>query len=219
MFDSNSDGPNFGWYGKLPSAGDFVSRRMPYPLQQFWDRWCAAGLESLKERNPVSGWALWGKMPKWAFILPMQPGLPVAQLGVLAPSCDRVGRNYPLLITTPILDSNALSILPRAATIAIAWAQVIEEAHRDRASVDHFDAQLAQAFARELVKEAVVQEGEVTLPPGESPSTLPWPALSETFELKASESYWWSVPPAGTGFRARTHNGALNTIHFFNLHT
>ena len=58
---SGTDGAtqSFAWFGKLPSAGDFVSRRMPYPLQQYWDQWCANGMEVLKDRNPVSGWALW----------------------------------------------------------------------------------------------------------------------------------------------------------------
>jgi type VI secretion system protein ImpM len=208
---------NFGWYGKLPSAGDFVSRRMPYALQQFWDRWCAAGVEALKERNPVSGWSQWGAMPKWAFILPTQPGVPIAQFGILAPSCDRVGRNYPLLITTPLLDANALSLLPRAAAIALAWGQVIAEAQAARAPVDVVDAQLAQVFVDELAKDILLQEGDKTLPPGVNPTTLPWPSLSESFDMRAGESYWWSVPPAGTGFRARTHTGPLNAIHFFNI--
>lgn len=211
--------PNFGWYGKLPSAGDFVSRRMPYALQQFWDRWCAAGVETLKERNPVSGWGLWGNTPKWAFILPTQPGLPIAQLGILAPSCDRVGRNYPLLITTPLLESNAMSLLPRAATIALAWGKVIADAQAARAPVEVVDAQLAKALEIEMSKAIALQEGDVTLPPGESPTTLPWPSLSDSFDLRANESYWWSIPPANTGFRARTHTGTLNTIHFINLCT
>jgi type VI secretion system protein ImpM len=207
---------NFGWYGKLPSAGDFVSRRMPYALQQFWDRWCAAGVEALKERNPASGWSQWGAMPKWAFIVPAQPGVPIAQFGILAPSCDRVGRNYPLLITTPLLDANALDLLPRAAMIALAWGHVIAEAQAARTPVEVVDAQLAEAFAAELRRDILFQEGDKTLPPGVNPTTLP-PSLAESFDMRAAESYWWSVPPAGTGFRARTHAGQLNAILFSNL--
>lgn len=204
----------FAWYGKLPSAGDFISRRMPYVLQQFWDRWCASGMEVLKERNPVSGWALWGNAPKWAFILPTQPGIAMGQLGVLAPSCDRVGRNFPFLVTTPIITTNVAEIVPRAATIALAWCEVIREAQSTRGSLDVIDGLLANALANELARETPPQDAEVTLPQGTSPTTLPWPGLGESFDLRSTESFWWSVPPASTGFRARTHIGPLNATHF-----
>ena len=203
----------FAWYGKLPSAGDFISRRMPYVLQQFWDRWCASGMEVLKERNPVGGWALWGSAPKWAFILPMQSGIAMGQLGVLAPSCDRVGRNFPFLVTTPLLPANVGELMPRAATIAMAWCDVIREAQSARSALDALDSALAMVLATELAREAV-QDAEVTLPPGASPTTLPWPGLAESFDLRSSESVWWSVPPASTGYRARTHLGPLNATHF-----
>ena len=33
-----------GWYGKLPSAGDFLGRRLPPEFQGPWDRWLQHGL-------------------------------------------------------------------------------------------------------------------------------------------------------------------------------
>jgi hypothetical protein len=50
-----------------------------------------------------------------------------------------------------------------------------------------------------------------------SPSILPWPDLASTFDGHGIESYWWSVPPAMTRFRARTHNGTLNGMLFLGL--
>ena len=157
----------FAYFGKLPGAGDFISRRMPYPLQQFWDRWCASGMEVLKERNPAPGWALWGNTPKWAFLLPVQSGVPIGQLGVLAPSCDRVGRNFPFLVTTAILDKNAMSLLPRAAPIALAWAHVVADAQSARMNIDAVDTALSSALVAELDKEPPAADGEVTLRPVE----------------------------------------------------
>lgn len=216
---SGTDGAtqSFAWFGKLPSAGDFVSRRMPYPLQQYWDQWCANGMEVLKERNPVSGWALWGATPKWAFLMPAQTGIPIGQLGVIAPSCDRVGRNFPFLVTTPVLNDNLADLLPRAAMLANVWADAIMQAQSTRASMDALDAQLSSAFATVLTQAPTDADGEVTLPKGANPLTLPWPGLADNFELRGSESYWWSVPPAQTGFRARTHIGSLSAAHFYSL--
>ena len=208
---------SLAWFGKLPSAGDFVSRRMPYGVQQFWDRWCAASMESLKERNPVSGWGVWGNMPKWAFLLPTQPGAPFGQLGVIAPSCDRVGRNFPFLVTTALNEENIAEIVPRAMLIGLAWSAAITEAQLSRSHIETLDAKLAAAFAFQLAQAIPGGEGDATLPPGVSPLTLPWPELATSFDLCGPESYWWSVPPATTGFRARTHNGALTAYHFATL--
>lgn len=205
---------SFAWYGKLPSAGDFISRRMPYGLQQFWDAWLAAGMESLKERHPVSGWAVWGSMPKWAFLLPFQPGVPIGQLGVLAPSCDRVGRVFPFLATTAVVADNAAHILPRAGAITLAWCQVIAEAQASRSMVETVDSKLADALTLTLDTVVPVADGEVTLPQGVSPTTLPWPDLAQQFDIVGAESYWWSLPPANTGFRAKTHRGPLNAMQF-----
>jgi type VI secretion system protein ImpM len=208
---------SLAWYGKLPSAGDFVSRHMPYGLQQFWDAWLASGMESLKERNPVSGWAVWGNMPKWGFLLPCQPGVPIGQLGVLAPSCDRVGRVFPFLATTAIVADNAERVLPRAGPISLAWCEVIAEAQLARSQVEQVDAKLTHALLSILAAEVPAADGDMTLPPGVSPTSLPWPGLAESFDLSGSESYWWSVPPATTGFRAKTHIGSLNASQFCGL--
>ena len=208
---------SYAWYGKLPGAGDFISRRMPYGLQQFWDGWLAVGMESLKERRPVSGWAVWGSMPKWAFLLPSQPGVPIAQLGVLAPSCDRVGRVFPFVATTAIVADNAAHVLPRAAAISLAWSVVIADAQAARSMVETVDAKLGEALIATLAGEAPVPDSEVTLPQGVSPASLPWPDLAAQFDIGGSESYWWSVPPASTGFRAITHRGVLNASQFYGL--
>lgn len=210
---------DFAWFGKLPSAGDFVSRRMPYALQQFWDRWCAAGMELLKAGNQTVGWELWRNTPKWAFLLPAQPGVPVGQVGVLAPSCDRVGRNFPLLVSSPLALDQIAFLLPRVAPLVLAWSDVIEQVQVARQSVDVLDARLETALVETLAAAPASADTEATLPRGMNPATLPWPDLATTFDVQGSESYWWSVPPASTGFRARTHVGGLNAMHFLGLCT
>jgi type VI secretion system protein ImpM len=209
--------PDFAWFGKLPSAGDFVSRRMPYALQQFWDRWCAGGMELLKAGNQAVGWELWRNTPKWAFLLPAQPGVPVGQLGVLAPSCDRVGRNFPLLVSSALAVEHISVLLPRVAPLVLAWSDVIAQVQVARQSVDVLDGRLEAALVNVLAAQPVAADAEATLPRGMSPATLPWPDLATTFDVQGSESYWWSVPPASTGFRARTHVGGLNAMHFLGL--
>ena len=114
---------------------------------------------------------------------------------------------------------NAAHVLPRAGTISLAWSLVIAEAQAARSMVEAVDAKLADALASALDTEVPLSDGDVTLPHGVSPSTLPWPSLAEQFDIGGSESYWWSVPPASTGFCAKTHFGPLNGNQFCALST
>jgi type VI secretion system protein ImpM len=207
----------FAWFGKLPCAGDFVSRRMPYALQQFWDQWLGAGMDALKAMARPSGWAFWGGTPHWAFLLPAQSGLPFAQLGLWAPSCDRVGRNFPFLLTTVLTAEMAPQLLPRAGTLALTWSETIRHVQRSAQSVEHADAAFAAALAAELDEEPPSSDTSTTLPRGANPLSLPWPGLMQSFDAGGEESYWWSVPPATTGFRARSFSGWLNSGVFLAL--
>ena len=83
-----------------------------------------------------------------------------------------------------------------------------------RSHIEALDAKLVDALAQQMAREVPEGEGDITLPPGVSPLTLPWPELARSFDLRGSDSYWWSVPPASTGFRARTHTGPLTSSHF-----
>ena len=209
---------HFAWYGKLPGAGDFVSRRMPYPVQQFWDKWCADGMDALKAGSAATGLTVWGGTPKWAFVLPAQPEVSTGQLGVFSPSCDRVGRIFPFVVSVPLVPGQQTHLLDRAALLALTWAQVVSQAQATRVGIEALDAALLAALARTLATEPMKStDDDATLPPDINPSSLPWPDLSSNFDLDRSESYWWSVPPRSTGFRFRMQIGLLNTSHFLEL--
>ena len=93
-----------GWYGKLPSLGDFASRRLPAGFIEPWDNWLCAGMLDWRTRQPENWLARYLAGPSWRFVL--LPGLlePRAPLwiGVLMPSVDRVGRYFPLTMAQPL---------------------------------------------------------------------------------------------------------------------
>ncbi|MEO8654938.1 MAG: TagF domain-containing protein, partial [Ramlibacter sp.] len=145
-------------------------------------------------------------------------GVPTGQLGVFAPSCDRVGRVFPFVVAAPLVPDQQTMLLDRAALLGLAWSQVIIQAQENRLGVEAVDAGLQAALADTLSAEEVHEEDEgATLPLGLDPSSLPWPEVRHSFDLQGSESYWWSVPPASTGFQSRTHSGPLRTAHFLDL--
>lgn len=91
-----------GCYGKLPGAGDFLSRRLEPGFVAAWDRWLQAGLQDSRASLGVQWNECYLNAPIWRFAL--APGLcsDRAMLGVLMPSVDSVGRYFPFSIVQEV---------------------------------------------------------------------------------------------------------------------
>ena len=76
-----------GFFGKLPTAGDFVSRRLPMGFVAVWDPWVTRHLARRGDFAPL------------CFVHPETPA--GAMTGVILPSRDRAGRRFPLTLAAP----------------------------------------------------------------------------------------------------------------------
>ena len=83
-----------GFYGKLPTYGDFIQKRLPTDFINPWHEWLQAGMMACRERDPDGWMSYYLNCPAWSFVL--AGGIcgqqPVA--GVTIPSVDRVGRYF-----------------------------------------------------------------------------------------------------------------------------
>lgn len=116
--------PRCGWTGKLPSSGDFLSRRVAPAFAAPWEQWLLAVLAGSRERLRERWQESFLSAPAWRFIL--APGVlsPGAWCGVMVPSVDSVGRYYPLTLVCG-LDAAALD--PDAALKAMGnWFAMAE---------------------------------------------------------------------------------------------
>ncbi len=112
-----SDAP--GFFGKLPSHGDFITRRLARGFLDTWDEWLQKCLAESKASLGDEAWLdAYLTAPIWCFAL--QPGICGARgwAGILMPSVDRVGRYFPLTIATPL--PTGMTPL-QAATTASEW--------------------------------------------------------------------------------------------------
>ena len=140
-----------GWHGKLPTLGDFATRRLDGAFVQVWDAWLASGLAALA-RQPA--WLdAYLASPVWRFVL-MPGALPAvvpgtapsgtAWAGVLMPSVDRVGRYYPLTLAHPL---DALPATADAVDALLRWLAALDDAAVDALhgdwTIDTLDAALA----------------------------------------------------------------------------
>ncbi|MCG8100523.1 MAG: type VI secretion system-associated protein TagF, partial [Candidatus Thiodiazotropha taylori] len=92
----NEDFP--GLYGKIPSLGDFVTRRLPRGFIAPWETWMQEAIANSREQLGDFWLDNYLTSPMWRFAL--SPGICGEQgwAGILMPSVDRVGRYYPFTL-------------------------------------------------------------------------------------------------------------------------
>jgi type VI secretion system protein ImpM len=87
-----------GWFGKIPALGDFASRRLPASFIEAWDEWLSTEIFEARQALGPDWAPSYGNAPTWRFAL--MPGVldSAYWYGILAPSEDRVGRQFPLTL-------------------------------------------------------------------------------------------------------------------------
>jgi type VI secretion system protein ImpM len=113
-----------GFFGKLPSVGDFVRRRVDDGIVTAWDAWLQESIASSRELLGDRWLDLYLTAPMWRFVAPagVLDDLPVA--GILFPSVDRVGRYFPFTVFARLPErSSGLVVADRCAP----WFERIED--------------------------------------------------------------------------------------------
>ncbi len=133
-----------GFFGKIPSKGDFVGRGLPPSFQRPWEAWATEALRSSRALLGEAWTAAWLRAPVWRFVLPGGACGPDAALGVVLPSIDRVGRGWPLMAAAVLRGQIA-------APEADQWRAFLdqaEEAARDAVAADLEPDMLADRISR-----------------------------------------------------------------------
>ncbi|MCD2184672.1 type VI secretion system-associated protein TagF [Rhizobium sp. GN54] len=93
---------NYGWYGKVPCVGDFVRSGLSPQFVVAWDAWMQTLLTTGREVLGERWRECYFSAPIWRFAL--SPGMTGshAVAGIVMPSVDRVGREYPLCLAVEL---------------------------------------------------------------------------------------------------------------------
>jgi type VI secretion system protein ImpM len=147
-----------GWYGKLSALGDFAGRRLPEAFRAACDPWLSQAMAGSRAQLGERWLDVYLTAPVLRFA--WAPGVFDAHwwFGVMMPSCDNVGRYFPLLVAHP---------RPRAPV--------------DRIALDHLDLwleHLAGAAVQTLLEDASVDAFEAALS-----NAPPWPTPGANLRL------------------------------------
>jgi type VI secretion system ImpM family protein len=82
-------------FGKLPAMGDFVCRNMTAAQRAAWDARCVDALADAHQRGEFDALE---NTPPHAFLMAPSLEEPFWQIGCVAPSCDRAGRLFLLVL-------------------------------------------------------------------------------------------------------------------------
>jgi len=204
-----------GWHGKLPSLGDFASRRLPPDFLEAWDGWLAAGLAALRETAADTWLDGYLASPIWRFLLlpGVVPGAADGQAwaGVLMPSVDRAGRYFPFTVAW------ALQALPHdgeSFTMLHRWLRQLDDlaadALQDDWTVPQLEAELARlrppAWAPVAAGRAGARLG-ASVPMASVPidsaadvtALITEDALAIWQTASLGQAYWWCEPGADPG--------------------
>ena len=100
---------NLGFYGKIPSNGDFVSRHLPRTFIDPWDQWLQQSITSSQQQLGENWLDRYLIGPIWRFALSAGVCGDNAWVGLVMPSVDSVGRYFPLTLAVPV--SNTCKLL------------------------------------------------------------------------------------------------------------
>src|SRR6185437_5859606 len=155
-------GAGIGFFGKLPSHGDFIRRHLPDAFVNVWDEWLQGCIAESRARLDKAWLNVYLTSPVWRFVLCDGVAGAATFAGVVLPSVDRVGRYFPLTIAAELAaDAPPVSITIRARqwfrTVETLAPEALEAQEFD---LDRFDAAL-QRSATEL--QGVEEHAFVTL--------------------------------------------------------
>src|SRR5215510_2706661 len=91
-----------GFYGKLPSHGDFLRRRVADAFFGVWDGWLQECVSASRSALGDRWLDVYLTSPAWRFACAAGVCGPSPAAGLMVPSVDRVGRYFPLTIVAQL---------------------------------------------------------------------------------------------------------------------
>lgn len=187
MSDAATPGP--GFFGKVRTHGDFVSRRLPVDFLTPWDRSLQEGMLFAQRQFGAQWLPVYLNAPVWCFAVGAQVCGASAWAGVLMPGVDRVGRYFPFTIAASLERVDAAKWIGSAQ----AWYDAITRLALSTLAADfvleRFDAELGALELDDGGPEAMPWRLETA-----DASAVSSPTFAELLVtcMTPGSSGWWS---------------------------
>ena len=88
----------WGYMGKVPNRGDFITHNVPPQARDLLLEWCQAALAVSREQLGDDWLDAYLTSPIWHFAASPGAFMDSGLIGTMIPSVDRVGRHFPFLV-------------------------------------------------------------------------------------------------------------------------
>lgn len=201
-----------GFYGKLPSHGDFLRRRVSDAFVEQWDAWLQQCMSESRAALGDRWLEIYLTSPAWRFVCAPYACGPAPVIGVMVPSVDRVGRYFPLTLVAelPVDVDCASAATQTSAFFERAERLVVETLAAEDVDFTRFDEQVvglgSDLAVLRVPKEIVLDVAAGAVLNGDAQACWQMPIavsgqLASTFEqllsLRLSSLYeplvlWWT---------------------------
>ncbi|MBA8879729.1 type VI secretion system-associated protein TagF [Phyllobacterium myrsinacearum] len=179
-----------GYFGKVPSKGDFISRRLDRDVRLKLDQWLQPAMQSSREMLADEWMDLYLNAPIWRFYLEASICGPYPVVGMMIPSVDKAGRYFPFLVAAQIPDFPlSVASIARADDWLHSLEDVLLSVLEDEFDIDYFDHQLAKkAFDLDVIPASLSPLGE---PSSQAGAFAPL-AAALAGSKSIPQSLWWT---------------------------
>lgn len=195
--ETAAESDRIGFFGKIPSHGDFISDGLERELISIFDDWMRSGLHACAEMFSGRWPAIFSSSPPIRFIVERGIWGNCAYVGVLVPSADRVGRKYPLAI---IAQLNGFRKHPRTLYLDDTWFMAAE-ALAETSMTGDFDMSRFNAAVKKL-----------RLPKPRADDDEP-----DMMRDRMPTSLWWHIDPQSRRARGHKFDGKPKASDFMRL--
>ncbi len=192
-----TESDRIGFFGKVPSHGDFISDGLERELIGTFDGWMRSGMHAGADMFTSRWPEIFSSSPPIRFIIERGIWGNCAYVGVLAPSADRVGRKYPLAI---IAQLNGFREHPRSLYLDDTWFMAAE-ALAETSMTRDFD-----------ISRFITSIKKLRLPKSREEEDVP-----EMVRGRMPTSLWWYIDPISRRARGLKFDGKPNASDFLRL--
>ncbi|MGK6316972.1 type VI secretion system-associated protein TagF [Neorhizobium sp. DT-125] len=193
-----TEADRIGFFGKLPTHGDFVSTGLAHGFQNELDIWLQTSLQATQQHLGRDWERCFRAMPAWRFIIERGLWGPATIAGVMVPSLDRVGRSFPLIVAAQL---HGFADHPRRLYLDDTWFTAAEAIAETSAKRDFDIGQFTTSLKRlRTLRPADLAEDE-----------------ARPQNLSAHTTLWWRIDPETRQAKGFRTPGAPQTGDFMKL--
>lgn len=175
---ATSESDRIGFFGKVPSHGDFISEGMDREFVTRLDEWLRAGMHACADHYGARWSSIFSSSQPIRFIVESGSWGDAAYAGVLMPSRDRVGRKYPLVVLAQLA---MFRLHPRTLYLDETWFMAAEALAETSMNEDFDMNRFTSAIKRlRLPKPKEEEDAPVAVNRPEKPTSLWWRVDEET---------------------------------------